>query len=143
MDNMCERCHQEVRAEFSLPSHHPIHEKKIFCTNCHEPHGTPNDNLLRKTTVKEVCTQCHADKEGPFLYEHAENTEDCTSCHSPHGSVNNNMLKVAMPFLCMQCHIPHHPSADSGGFYTRCTDCHSQIHGSDIPSSYSPGRLTH
>ena len=143
MENMCERCHQEVKAEFAMPSHHPIHEKKIFCTNCHEPHGSSSEKQLRKPTVKEVCTQCHADKEGPFLYEHAENTEDCSSCHSPHGSVNNNLLKVAVPFLCLQCHIPHTPStaANKGRYYTRCTDCHTQIHGTDIPSRGGKGRF--
>ena len=147
MENMCERCHQDVRAEFALPSHHPMHEKKIFCTSCHEPHGTLNDYLLKQPTVKEVCTQCHADKEGPFIYEHAETTEECISCHSPHGSVNNNLLKLAVPFLCLQCHIPpasHTPTtiAARGKFYTRCTDCHTTIHGTDIPSRNGRGIFT-
>jgi len=145
MENMCERCHEEIRAQFAMPSHHPMHEKKIFCTNCHQPHGTPNERLLKLPNVKEVCTQCHAEKEGPFLYEHAELTEECISCHSPHGSVNNNLLKVAVPFLCMQCHIPHRPNANDrkGLFYTRCTDCHSMIHGTDIPSKSGTGRFTY
>jgi DmsE family decaheme c-type cytochrome len=146
MENMCERCHQDVKAEFSMPSHHPVREKKIFCTNCHEPHGSVNEKQLRKPTVKEVCTQCHGEKEGPFLYEHAENTEDCVSCHSPHGSVNNNLLKIAVPFLCMQCHVTHPPldNASKGTYFTRCTDCHTQIHGTDIPSAFSnKGRFTY
>jgi hypothetical protein len=49
------------------------------------------------------------------------------------------MLKVQEPFLCLQCHsghtdfsTPKSPSASiKGAFYTRCTNCHSQIHGSD------------
>jgi len=145
MEDMCERCHRDVQSEFSLPSHHPVHEKKLFCTNCHQPHGSSGEKLLRKTTVKEVCTQCHADKEGPFLFEHAEITEDCINCHSPHGSVNNNMLTMAEPFLCMQCHIPHAPTDASrkGGYYTRCTDCHSTIHGTDIPAGSGAGGFTH
>jgi DmsE family decaheme c-type cytochrome len=145
MENMCERCHEEVRVEFSLPSHHPMHEKKMLCTNCHESHGSSNEKLLKKASVKEVCTQCHAEKEGPFVYEHAENSEDCRTCHSPHGSVNNNLLKVAVPFLCLQCHLPHGPtdSARKGAYYTRCTDCHSQIHGTDMPSRSGKGRFTY
>jgi DmsE family decaheme c-type cytochrome len=147
MENMCEKCHQEVKAEFSLPSHHPIHEKKIFCTGCHEPHGSTNDYLLKGLTAKETCTQCHAEKEGPFIYEHAENMEDCGTCHSPHGSVNNYLLNVRVPFLCLQCHAGHRTSGAStaenskGAYYTRCTDCHSPIHGTDLPSASGKGML--
>jgi len=145
---MCEKCHQDVKAQFSLPSHHPVPERRVFCTDCHDPHGTDAGDLLRKGTVKETCTQCHAEKEGPFLFEHAENTEDCRTCHSSHGSVNNNLLNVAVPFLCLQCHPGHRTGTNSaqleskGAFYTRCTDCHSQIHGTDLPSASGRGRFT-
>ena len=147
MENMCEKCHMEVKAEFSLPSHHPVHEKKISCTGCHDPHGSINENNLKGMTVKETCVQCHAEKEGPFIYEHAENTEDCTICHSPHGSVNNYLLNVRVPFLCLQCHAVHRTSniaaAESKGAFNICTDCHSQIHGTDLPSASGNGRFTH
>ncbi|NIS75324.1 MAG: cytochrome C, partial [Deltaproteobacteria bacterium] len=52
----------------------------------------------------ETCTQCHAEKGGPFIFEHAENTEDCLTCHNSHGSVNDNLLTIRVPFLCLQCH---------------------------------------
>jgi DmsE family decaheme c-type cytochrome len=145
---MCERCHQEVKAAFSLPNHHPVPEKKVFCTDCHDAHGGGSaEKNLRKDTVKETCTQCHSEKEGPFLYEHADLTEDCRACHTPHGSVNNNLLVVREPFLCLQCH-PSHPIDSTTtderkrAFYTRCTDCHSQIHGSDLPSQSGKGNFT-
>ena len=149
MAEMCERCHQEIKAEFSLPSHHPVPEKKIFCSNCHNPHGSGNEKSLVKSSVKQTCTKCHAEKEGPFVFEHADNTEDCLSCHKAHGSVNNNLLTVGLPFLCLQCHAGHRTASTSsteskGNTYTRCTDCHSQIHGSDLPSSGgNGGRFTH
>ncbi len=146
MANMCEGCHKEMKAEFSLISHHPIPERKIFCTDCHNPHGSGDEKMLRAPTVKQTCTRCHAEKEGPFVYEHAENTEDCLSCHTPHGSVNNNLLTVRLPFLCLQCHSVHETSSSSSieskaTFNTRCTDCHSQIHGSDLPSPSGRGRF--
>jgi DmsE family decaheme c-type cytochrome len=145
---MCYRCHQEVRAEFALPSHHPVPEKRIFCNDCHDPHGTVTDKLLRKDTVKATCTQCHGEKEGPFVYEHADTTEDCRTCHSAHGSINNNLLTVGVPFLCLQCHTGHwttkqFPKDIKGAFYTRCTDCHSRIHGSDLPSASGKGMFIH
>jgi DmsE family decaheme c-type cytochrome len=146
VSDMCAKCHIEIKAEFSLPSHHPVPEKKIICTDCHDAHGSIADKMLKKATIKEVCTQCHAEKEGPFVYEHAENTEDCLTCHSPHGSVNNNLLNVAVPFLCLQCHSGHRTistsaSESKAAFYTRCTDCHSRIHGSDLPSASGRGRF--
>ncbi|MCL4475698.1 MAG: DmsE family decaheme c-type cytochrome [Nitrospirae bacterium] len=143
---MCYKCHQEIKAEFSLPSHHPVPEKRVFCIDCHDPHGTTNDKSLRKATVKETCTQCHAEKEGPFVFEHAENTEDCRTCHNHHGSVNNNLLTLREPFLCLQCHSGHVASRNlpkefKGAFFTRCTGCHSQIHGTDLPSPSGKGRF--
>jgi DmsE family decaheme c-type cytochrome len=133
---MCFECHEDVRAEFALPSRHPVLEGKVICTTCHDPHATTSDQLLRKDSERATCSMCHAEKEGPFVYEHSENTEDCTACHSPHGSVNNNLLTVRMPFLCLQCHEGHGTNA---AYYARCTDCHSQIHGTDIPSSGGGG----
>ncbi len=148
MAEMCDRCHLEVKAQFSLPNHHPVPEKKVFCNDCHDPHGGGStEKNLRKDTVKETCTQCHAEKEGPFLYEHADVTEDCRVCHTPHGSVNNKLLIVREPYLCLQCHTSHRISAATTAetkvaYYTRCTDCHSQIHGTDLPSPSGQGNLT-
>lgn len=144
---MCYTCHQEIRAIFSLPSRHPVPEKRVFCTDCHDPHGTYNDSLLRNADIKGTCTQCHAEKEGPFVFEHADTAEDCRTCHNPHGSVNNNLLLLREPLLCLQCHTGHSTSSIStaeskGMFYTRCTDCHSQIHGTDIPSASGKGMFT-
>jgi DmsE family decaheme c-type cytochrome len=143
---MCERCHQDVKAAFSLPNHHPVPEKRVFCTDCHDPHGGSAEMNLRKDTVKETCTRCHAEKEGPFVYEHADINEDCSACHSPHGSVNNNLLTLREPFLCLQCHPTHSISGSTTAetkraYYTRCSDCHSQMHGTDLPSPSGKGRF--
>lgn len=146
--DMCFKCHQKSKAEFSLPSRHPVKEKKLFCTDCHDPHGTLNDFLLREDDIKETCVKCHAEIEGPYVYEHADLNEDCTVCHSQHGSANNYLLKVREPFLCLQCHLGHTTSSSSSlgakaTYYTRCTDCHSQIHGTDLPSTSGRGLFTH
>lgn len=135
---LCYDCHQNVRAQFSLPTHHAVPEQRMSCLDCHEPHGTATDALLKEPTVKEVCTNCHGEKEGPFMFEHADLTEDCRNCHTPHGSVQNSLLNEKEGLLCMQCHEEHNISGtvvNQGGVimerFTRCTDCHSEIHGSD------------
>jgi hypothetical protein len=59
--------------------------------------------------------------------------------------------------LCLRCHAGHRASpsehfgigtSDIDGntglrqvFYTDCTNCHGQIHGSDLPSQHRPGAL--
>lgn len=136
---MCYQCHEEVRGEFALPSHHPVPEKKVICSDCHDPHGSISGQLLRHDTRKATCTTCHAEKEGPFIFEHADLSEDCAACHSPHGSVNNYLLNESMPFLCLQCHEGHGAGALNAG----CMDCHSSIHGTDVPSVGDDGRFTH
>ena len=147
MAELCYGCHQEVKAQNSLFSHHPIREKKMACVDCHELHGSTQDKLLRGNTPKETCTRCHMEKQGPFVFEHADVTENCANCHTPHGSVNNNLLNAAMPFLCLQCHAGHGtmlgttPGTKSL-FANRCTDCHSQIHGTDIPAPATTGSGT-
>lgn len=149
----CYRCHADIYAKNSMPSHHPIKEGKISCSDCHDPHGQTEDNL-KEPTVNMVCYRCHAEKQGPFAYEHPPVTENCAICHDPHGTVENNLLRQPTTFLCLRCHTGHrkgpnfHDSTylqDIGtdpslqrAFYTDCTQCHQQIHGSDLPSPHLP-----
>lgn len=148
---LCTKCHRSVELQFSLDSHHPLFEERVFCIDCHDQHQGFAGSQLRKYTVKDTCAQCHPDKKGPFLYEHADVMDDCINCHRPHGSVNPTLLQARQPFLCLQCHEGHRINERSGAaitpehagdFFTRCTDCHSAIHGSDIPSVSGEGRFT-
>jgi DmsE family decaheme c-type cytochrome len=144
---LCYGCHPDVKAQFSLFAHHPVREKKMDCFDCHDPHGSSQPKQLRGSTLRDLCTRCHMEKSGPFVYEHGDVTETCTNCHMPHGSVNRRLLSAAMPFLCIQCHNPGHRSTISGDasikslFSNRCTDCHSAIHGSDTPDNGGYGTL--
>jgi len=150
----CYKCHPDIYAKISMPSHHPIKEGKMVCSDCHDPHGQTEDNL-KEPTVNMVCYKCHAEKQGPFAYEHPPVTENCAICHEPHGTVTNNLLLQPTTFLCLRCHSGHRTSplgpnhaallgdvgtnpALQAAFYTDCTQCHSQVHGSDLPTPHLP-----
>jgi DmsE family decaheme c-type cytochrome len=147
MADLCYGCHPEAKHEFSFLSRHPVMEKKLTCVDCHDVHGSRQDHLLKGNTPKDTCSRCHMDKQGPFVFEHGDVTEQCTNCHTPHGSPFPSLLQSAMPFLCLQCHGGHTALSSPDGvkelYLNRCTDCHSQIHGSDIPSmGTKPGTLS-
>jgi DmsE family decaheme c-type cytochrome len=141
----CYKCHAKIYGLNAMPYHHPIKEGKMVCSDCHDPHGQYLDNL-REETVNMVCYRCHAEKQGPFAFEHPPVTERCTICHEPHGTVAKDLLRKPVTFLCMQCHAGHatnthgNPAADTTqstrinaqrAFFTDCTHCHAQVHGSD------------
>ena len=135
----CFQCHKDRRAQIFRSSHMPIREGKITCSNCHNPHGTATEAMLRENSINDNCYKCHAEKRGPFLFEHAPVRENCLSCHDPHGSTNEYMLKVSRPRVCAECHGFGHGAVFSGpraveSFGRSCQNCHTAVHGSNSPS---------
>jgi DmsE family decaheme c-type cytochrome len=141
--NVCYTCHRSKQAKFFESSHHPVREGQMACSECHNVHGEDGTGLLVKATSREKCTSCHAEKRGPFLWEHPPVAEDCTLCHDPHGSNQPALLRKRVPQLCQECHDPSgHPSVSYNGSklpsafmqVKGCLNCHSAIHGSNHPS---------
>ena len=135
----CFQCHKDRRAQILRSSHMPLREGKITCSNCHNPHGSATEALLKENSINDTCYKCHAEKRGPFLFEHAPVRENCLSCHDPHGSNNEYMLKVSRPRLCAECHGFGHGALTNGPmavetFGRSCQNCHVAIHGSNSPS---------
>jgi len=154
----CFGCHAQQQAESLQYSHHPVREGRVACSDCHNPHGTagPNTHQLKEFTVNETCYNCHAEKRGPFLWEHQPVRESCTNCHTPHGSTQARLMIEPLNFLCSSCHsaqanqsggafggagsIPYHSQTGSTRFNSalanqrQCVNCHSQVHGSNSPS---------
>jgi len=152
---VCFTCHKEQRAQTKQISTHPIDVGKMACSDCHNPHGSPGPKMLSMNTVNETCFTCHAEKRGPFVFEHQPVTEDCTNCHTPHGSNITPLLKSRPPFLCDECHDGPHTSqspygtavagiqgggvAPGGNPSTSavgraCMSCHVQVHGTNSPA---------
>ncbi len=144
----CATCHRNVTNRQHRFNHMPVREGKLACASCHNVHGSTNVKLLKTgATVDESCTSCHAEKRGPFLWEHAPVANSCITCHDPHGSNNDRMLQAKQPFLCQRCHVTsRHPPTVYEGFLLSnstngnkifgrsCTVCHQQIHGSNAPT---------
>ena len=140
---VCTSCHLVQRGQLNRNHHHPIREGFLECSSCHNPHGSVSDALLLGDTVNDTCYSCHAEKRGPFLWEHAPVSESCLNCHESHGSTREAMLKLSLPRLCQQCHIASlHPSearmpGDRFVIGRSCTSCHQAVHGSNHPSGFA------
>jgi len=144
---LCYTCHTEVRAEASWPSHHPIAEGRLACSDCHNVHGAELTAYKDAPSSRELCLQCHAQYRGPFAQEHQPTSESCTTCHKPHGSFQDNLLVASEPFLCLRCHstvhnqhLPANVLPDSTvrsevAFFSRCSVCHQEVHGSQITNT--------
>ena len=152
--DLCFGCHRNIRAKFNKQSHHPIKEEfvgrqALKCSNCHNPMGTFDIKaMLKADSVNDLCYKCHAEKRGPFTFEHMPVPENCLNCHAVHGSNHTRLLVQRVPLLCQNCHnVAGHPSqpytnlhsfsgpATSGKnrFFGRsCLNCHSNIHGSSF-----------
>jgi len=133
---LCYSCHQEQRADFQKTFRHRVNEGLIKCTDCHNAHGTLKDRQVRSSPNQDlVCGKCHADKRGPFVFEHEPvRAEGCLSCHTPHSSVYPRMLLTArVNTLCLQCHeqIPTGPHSQNLARQS-CIMCHMSIHGSNV-----------
>jgi len=154
--DLCYGCHEPVRSQFAMPFKHRVNEGVIQCTDCHNPHGAfaPDWRMAQRPRLveqaeinEEPCLKCHADKRGPFAFEHPPvRVEGCEVCHNPHGSTNAKLLRRPVTFtLCLECHTGagnfgtrnNGITAQSSSHnlldprYQRCTVCHVRIHGSN------------
>ena len=158
----CANCHLSVWASFQKPYKHRLPEGAMSCTNCHNPHSSTMPQTMRVAFGNEpTCFQCHSDKRGPFVFEHAPvRFEGCMACHEPHGSANPRMLtRHEVRLVCLECHAnnPPPPAAVAGtnsvhlnnlgqippAFhdlrsprYQNCTVCHVKVHGSYVDGNF-------
>jgi predicted CXXCH cytochrome family protein len=133
----CYQCHNhDIDSNknhlFAQNSHHPVLlEERMACVDCHNPHKREKTD---PDSIKRLCTGCHKEQRGPYLYEHGNIsgglTDACLDCHKPHGSPNAHLLRLTVGGLCLSCHADmlarpgHPPVAD-------CTSCHKAYHGSN------------
>ncbi len=143
---VCFGCHQDIRSDANKMSHHPIIEGKVKCSDCHNTHGTLTKNMIKADSLNQLCYTCHAEKRGPWIWEHPPVTENCAICHTPHGSRHETLLVERTVSLCQNCHDDrrHHTTIqdnNTDSHYVRaraCLECHKTIHGSaNLTRSFS------
>ena len=122
---VCGKCHLDIKARFNRRAHHPLVEGRITCSNCHQPHGNMNPSMIKAPSVNQLCYTCHAEKRGPYMFEHPPVDENCAACHTPHGSVHEWLLVEKVPNLCQNCHDPE--------------PCGQQVQQGDALHRKSPG----
>ncbi len=150
--DLCFGCHRNIRAQTNKQSHHPVREGRIKCSSCHNPMGTANtEGMIRADSVNELCYNCHAEKRGPYAFEHPPVPENCLLCHEVHGSNHSRLLTRKVPLLCQSCHneeghpgspytnlhsFPGPASRRNRFFGRSCLNCHGNIHGSSLKPSF-------
>jgi predicted CXXCH cytochrome family protein len=151
-ETVCYQCHNDVRGQFQLPSHHPVPEGRMKCTECHSPHkgSVLAGGGTALLSQNENCLKCHPAQRGPYVFEHEAMQEGCTTCHTAHGSVNAKMLTVRDSNLCLKCHFQqqvqngttisiliggkdHTLSLQQGACWS--AGCHEAVHGSRVNPS--------
>jgi DmsE family decaheme c-type cytochrome len=101
----CYSCHMEKRGPF-VHNHQPVSDD---CSNCHVPHGSTADSLL-KARPPLVCYQCHSGHGTPGIAGVAPGSKTATT--NSLGKANTNIEQAR-----------------------GCLNCHTEIHGSNNPGS--------
>lgn len=96
INRICGDCHPEHGGPY-LYEHEPVNAYSVEgsgCIECHEPHGSENDRLL-KQSGDNLCSSCHmVPQHFQVLPPHDSLIKNsCLSCHSEiHGSFNSNLF---------------------------------------------------
>ena len=113
---LCRECHKDmVDQTFNKNRVHWPLVDKVGCVNCHDPHATKEQKLL-KGSIVNVCGRCHADtvELQEWSIKNPKNDRlcepvkkgNCITCHSPHAADNVLLItqKSVTNDLCGRCH---------------------------------------
>lgn len=140
---LCIECHGRYQGPFVF-EHSPVQED---CGICHDAHGTVADNLL-KQNEPFLCLQCHESHFHAMRTGASANASNVAfSAYNPDGTLAETPVGTSTPATAFAGTQPGAtvPMTNTLGehswqmaFGTKCTVCHSQVHGSDLPSQSTP-----
>jgi DmsE family decaheme c-type cytochrome len=126
---VCFDCHAGQAGPF-LFEHDPVMEG---CDTCHAPHGSAAPKLLVQNEPF-ICLQCHE-----FHFHAGLEAEEDTEAYVPRYDPTQIDPDDGQSFPGGLVPNPWGPSGYKRAFTTKCTQCHTQVHGSDNPSQAVPG----
>ena len=128
---VCWKCHGEFQGPFAY-EHPPVTEN---CAYCHNPHGAVEEDLLRQP-VTFLCLRCHSGHRSPGGGPNHTNPRQPAG----HGLMPDlASLDPTNPGTALNQLGPAGRRDMQAAFFQKCTKCHNQIHGSDLPSPHLPG----
>lgn len=97
LDAACIKCHSNKQGPFVF-EHAPL--KLEGCSACHTPHGSSNPKLLKRSSVRQLCLECHSSiteqlaPDAPSFHNQTTvRYQNCTICHAAiHGSNSNSVF---------------------------------------------------
>ncbi len=108
-----------------------MYARGVTCFSCHDPHGTPNEAILRKP-ASEICLSCHVpnSQNGPHtatLEAHTHHKmgspgSECVSCHMPKIQQTIGDVNVAAHTF----HFITPAMTDSLKIPNACNSCHKE-----------------
>jgi DmsE family decaheme c-type cytochrome len=120
---LCLTCHTAYAGPFIF-EHEPVAEG---CDTCHSPHGGIADNLLVQNEPF-ICLQCHEmhfhaglegeEGESSYVQRYDPDFDSDTARDTYPGGMVPNLG----------------PTSYKQAFTTKCTQCHTAVHGTDLPS---------
>jgi len=102
-DAACVKCHTNKQGPFVF-EHAAL--KLEGCSACHTPHGSSNPKMLKRSSVRQLCLECHT-------------------------SIGN-----ADPTDPLPAAVPSFHNQAPGSKYRNCLSCHSAIHGSNTHPAF-------
>lgn len=129
VNDLCFTCHSRYQGPFVF-EHAPVQED---CTICHDAHGSVANNLL-KQSEPFLCLQCH---ESHFHTIRTGATVDSGNVAYDANTIANTTDPLSAT-NSVQFDNSHGTDGWAKAFGTKCTVCHSQVHGSDLPSQTAP-----
>ena len=150
----CAACHPMQYSRIYSNAHMPLRpgafevstasEGKMRCSSCHQPHGTVTESLIPSISVNDQCLSCHAEKRGPFLWEHSpvpERLPELPRAARQHAAGDAQDERApAVPDLSRldgTCDEPAPIRTIASRSATSCLQCHTQVHGSNHPSGFA------